>query len=314
MNRKKLIKIGIPAVFYSLLIIFFVLYLRSIDFTKLSHVSLNWIYLIISVVAGLVFRYWGAYIWIVILRGLGAKDITLSKELGYVYAKAWLGRYIPGTAPWILGKIYFASQHGISKNKLAVSSLLEGALQIVVMLVLSFGILLFDPRLDILGKDFKFLMGAVLIACIVCLIPKIFNFFVSLAYRILRRQKIEAEHLATTGVIVKGSLLYAIGAVVNAISLFYIAKAVYAPLPYNEIVFVMGVGTLASAASMLAIFAPSGIGVREGIQLALLSLIMPPEQALVVTIFTRLISIVTDLLFFGVAGIAHRAPDRSLPW
>jgi uncharacterized membrane protein YbhN (UPF0104 family) len=52
---------------------------------------------------------------------------------------------------------------------------------------------------------------------------------------------------------------------------------------------------------MLAFFAPSGIGVREGIQLALLNIIMPAEYALVITIFTRLWGVVTDFLFFGIA-------------
>lgn len=310
MTKNKLLRAVIPIVFYVLLAVFFVLYLKSIDFSKLQHVSFNWLYVGLSILLGLGFRYFGTYIWIVILRGLGARDVAYSPALIYVYAKSWLGRYIPGTAPWILGKIYFASQHGISRNKLAVSSLLEGALQVVVQMVLSFALLIFDRRLDVISGYLKLLMVVVLVACIVCLIPPVFNFFVAFAYRIVRRKRLDKEHYASAGIILRGAILYAFGAIINGLSLFFMAKAVYGPLPYDQILFVMGVGTLAGAASMLAFFAPSGIGVREGIQLALLSLIMPTEFALIITIFTRVCGIATDLIFFLFARLAYR-PVRN---
>ncbi|HEU0266338.1 MAG TPA: lysylphosphatidylglycerol synthase domain-containing protein, partial [Candidatus Saccharimonadaceae bacterium] len=308
-KKQKLIKI-IPAIFYILLIAFFILYIHSINFSKLHGAEFNWWYILLSIVFGLIFRYLGTYIWIIILRGLGAKDVKYSATLIYVYAKSWLGRYIPGTAPWILGKIYFASQHGISKNKLAVSSLLEGALQIVAQLVLSFALLVFDARLNKVSTDFKVLMTVVLIGCIICLIPPVFNFFVALAYRVLRHKTLEREHYANTQTILRGAGMYMVAAIINGFALYYIAKGVYGPLDYSQILFVMGVGTLAGAASMLAIFAPSGIGVREGIQLTLLSIIMPASFALIITVFTRIVSIITDLLFFGLASGADRITKK----
>lgn len=310
MNKRKLLKI-IPIVFYVLLIIFFVLYIRSINFSKLHGAEFNWWYIVLSIVLGLAFRYLGTYIWIIILRGLGAKDVRYSAPLIHVYAKSWLGRYIPGTAPWILGKIYFASKHGISKNKLAVSSLLEGALQVVVLMAMSFALLIFDPRLNVINGDFKLLMTVVLIGCIVCLVPRVFNFLVARAYKILRRKTLDREHYANTRTILRGAGMYAIGAIINGLSLFFIAKGVYEPLAYSQILFVMGVGTLAGAASMLAIFAPSGIGVREGIQLTLLSLIMPASFALIITIFTRIMGIITDLIFFGLSSAVERIRRRT---
>lgn len=306
MNKKKLLKL-IPIIFYVLLIIFFVLYIRSINFSKLHGAEFNWGYIVLSIILGLGFRYLGTYVWIVILRGLGAHDVHYSIPLIHVYAKSWLGRYIPGTAPWILGKIYFASKHGISKNKLAVSSLLEGSLQVVVLMALSFALLVFDPRLNIINGDLKLIMTAVLIGCIICLVPPIFNFLVALAYKILRRKTLDRNHYANTRTILRGAGLYAIGAVINGLSLFFIAKGVYEPLGYSQTLFVMGVGTLAGAAGMLAIFAPSGIGVREGIQLTLLSLVMPPSFALIITVFTRIMGIITDLIFFGLSSIFNRA-------
>jgi hypothetical protein len=264
---------------------------------------LGWGYLLLATVLALIKNFTGTFTWFTILRSLGATNLHLHKQLVYVYAKAWMGRYIPGTAPWILGKIYFASQHGISKQKLAVRSLLEGGLQIVTMLVFSLALLLFDKRLDVLGASFKLLMVAVAVAGIVILTPSIFNRLISKAYKLLRHKELPAEHLASNRTIVSGASLYLLDAAINGLSLFFIAKGIDPALPYSDILFAMGAASLAGAASMLAIFAPSGLGVREGIQLVLFSLIMPKELALAVTVATRLWSVGIDFVFLALSRL-----------
>ena len=74
----------------------------------------------------------------------------------------------------------------------------------------------------------------------------------------------------------------------------------------------MGASSLAGAVSMLAIFAPSGIGVREGIQLALLSIIMPTEYALVITVFTRLWGVAMDFIFLGTSYLLTQIKRKIL--
>ncbi len=308
MNMRNLAKKFIPIIFYLAFALFLVLYLRSIDLHSLKNIRINWLYTLLSIALGLAFRYWGAFIWVVILKGLGADRLDNKAELTYVYAKSWLGRYIPGTAPWILGKIYFASQHGISKNKLAVSSLLEAALQIVAALVLSFSILLFDSRFNSVDPLIKTAMSVALVVCVVVLIPKIFNYLLSMAYRVIRRKTLPVEHYTNTTTVIRGAGLYIIGSIINGLALFFIAKSLYDPLPYQDILFVIGVGTFSGAAGMLAIFVPSGIGVRDGIQLALLSLVVPVEYALAITIMARLLDVMTDLIFFALSSIVYRKP------
>jgi uncharacterized membrane protein YbhN (UPF0104 family) len=58
---------------------------------------------------------------------------------------------------------------------------------------------------------------------------------------------------------------------------------------------------------MVAIFAPAGLGVREAIQIAALMLVMDAETAVVATILMRLLSIVWDALFLGIAKLVRRA-------
>jgi uncharacterized membrane protein YbhN (UPF0104 family) len=303
MNNRfiKLLARAIPYIFYTLLIIFLAVYISRIDFAQFKSVHLAWHFVIIASVLGLAMRFWQIFIWFTLLKGLGAKDLHKStRQLIYVYAKSWLGRYIPGTAPWILGKIYFASKHGIAKSKLAVSSLLEGALQVSVVMIVAFAILIFDTRLDIINGTIKLLMIAVLIACILAIWPPIFNRLISLAHKLIRKKTIDPADLASNTTVVKGALLYVVGALLSGTALFFIAKAVYPALGYDNILFVIGVSNLAGALGMLAIFAPSGIGVREGILLGLLSIVMPTEFALLVTVTSRLWDVALDGIFFTI--------------
>jgi uncharacterized membrane protein YbhN (UPF0104 family) len=52
---------------------------------------------------------------------------------------------------------------------------------------------------------------------------------------------------------------------------------------------------------MLAVFAPAGLGVRDGLQLAALLFVTEPATAVMITLLMRLASIVWDLLFLGLA-------------
>lgn len=302
----------IPVLFYALLILFLALYLRKVDFARLAHLHVSWAYLALSVMLALIARYLGTFIWFLILRSLGARKLRLEGQLVYVYAKAWLGRYIPGTAPWILGKIYFASRHGLSKQKLAISSLLEAGLQIVTLLAFSLLLLSFDSRLDVLGDGFKLLMVAVAIVGAVVVSPPVYNRLIGLAFRFLKGQKLEADNVVANQTILRGSLLYLLDAGLNGVSLFLIAKSIDPGLAYHNIVFVIGAASLATAASMLAVFAPAGIGVRESIQLVLFALIMPKDLALAVTIAMRLWSVGIDLLFFACSWLLGHASAKRL--
>ncbi len=304
---QQLLKFGLKVIgplFYVALVVFLFIYVQRLDWSVLSGIQISWLYVSVAIIIALVARYWGAFIWIVLLKNLGANNLGQQLlPLLYVYAKSWLGRYIPGTAPWILGKIYFASKLGVSKNKLAVSSLLEGGLQILVTLVIAIVILLFDSRVSkVINTQLEIIMVVTLLVGVITVLPPVFNRLFALVFKLIKRKAFPAQHYATTKTIAQGTGLYVIGSLIGGLSFFFIAKAVYAPLQYTDLLFVLGLSNLANAASMLAIFAPSGIGVREGIQVVLLSLIMPVEFALLIAVITRIWSIVVDFLFFGIAA------------
>ncbi|MDB5170197.1 MAG: hypothetical protein JWN82_593 [Candidatus Saccharibacteria bacterium] len=286
--------------FFGLIAAFLVLYLQSIDWEKIGALSINWWRIGIASITGLSFLYLGAFIWRAILRALGATDLPSYGTTTDVYARAWMGRYIPGTVTWIAGKVYLASGWGISKSRLAVASLLEGGSQVAAMTFVSFLLLGFDTRLDVLSSAAQLALIGLGLLVLIILIPQVFNHAMHLAFKTLRRGA-ASEELRINGAAVRRAFsLYVVGTFLMGSACFFVIWSVVPGLHLYDIWFVVGTFGLATVAGMAAPFAPSGLGIRDGVQLVLLTAIMPKELALAATVLVRLWSVCLDLLFLGL--------------
>lgn len=310
-RTKKVLSRGIPIAFYVVLVVFLALYIKGIDWNEFGKAQFNIVFLIVATLFSLTFRYWGVGIWFFLLGKLGAGSLRGKyTELAYVYAKSWLGRYIPGAATWIVGKVYFASKLGISRARLGVSGLLEGALQIAATLALGLFLLVIDPRTEALDAWYRIAMLVAFVLCVVALIPRVFEFLVNLALRIVRRPPLDRSLFPRTSTMLASAGLYLGGALIAGISYYFISATIYPHIRATDILFIVGATSIASAASMLAIFAPGGLGVREAILGVLLAVVMPSEIAALIVVVTRVWSIAVDALFFATTGSTFIAQKR----
>ena len=275
------------------------LFRSKIDLTKI-----NLLYIVTVLVIGITIRYWNTVMWLLILSSLGAKNLTINfKRLLYIYAKSWMGRYIPGTLPWILGKIFFAAKLVISKNKLAISSLIEAALQIIVLLVISILLILTNNQLLKVNHQYTTILLLLAVVCIICIIPNVFNKILSIIYKISKQQSLQNENKITSSTIAIGVFMFTISSIANGIILFFITASIDNSISINQLFFIIATSCFASVIGMLAVFAPSGIGVRESIQLFLLSIIINPENALIIVILSRIVEIICDIIFWFSAKL-----------
>lgn len=295
-----------PPLFYTAAAAFLILYLSSIDYSSLSRLSLNWRLLFTSSLVAMAFRYWGVIVWRVILMELGTTTLPGFNAMAAVYAKAWMGRYIPGKVAWIVGKVYLAAAFGISKSRLAVSSLLEGGMQIVAILAVALLLLGMDTRLDVIPRLPKLLLLAGGACCLVALHPAVFNRLVRRTYTLVRREEPGPELTINNRAAFKSFVLYSIGAIISGSSFYLLATAVDPAIEPDMYLYFVGAYTLAGAIGMATPLLPSGIGVRDGVLLGLLTIALPAEIAVALTVLSRLWSAVIDVLFYAVAAIAPR--------
>jgi glycosyltransferase 2 family protein len=296
----------ISTIFVVAIIAFLGAYLARVDYSKLEMLTFDWQMLVLATIVALSFRFWGVYIWQVILYELGSAPLPDFRILSSVYSKAWMGRYIPGKVAWITGKIYMAGSLGISKSRLAVSSLLEGGMQILALLATSMLLLGFDPRLEVFKGEPRLLLVGFACVCLFALTPKVFNALVRRAYLIVRKHEPGPDLRINQRIAFKAFWLYSIGAIFSGTSFFFLAKAVDPAVSHSLYIFFVGSYNLAGALGMATPILPSGIGVRDGVLLVLLALVLPPEVAVALAVLGRLWSAAVDVLFYIVSAAALR--------
>lgn len=306
--QKRLLGIG----FIVLIVAFFYLYLRGIDYSKIESLTIDWPVLFGATLLSLAFRYWGVFIWRTILKDLGSTSLPKFDILSAVYSRAWMGRYIPGSVTWIAGKIYLASTIGISKSRLTVASLLEAAVQIVAITTVSLLLVGFDPRTEVIAVELKLLLVAGAAGLLVSLHPAIFNRVIRFVFKKIRRKEAYDELRTNKKTVARSFVLYAAGAFISGGAYFFMSQAIYPTITWDLFFYLVGAYNLAGVIGMATPLVPSGLGVRDGAQLILLSVVFPKEIALALTIFSRLWSAVVDVIFFFSAQIYHRLKNSQL--
>ena len=94
--------------------------------------------------------------------------------------------------------------------------------------------------------------------------------------------------------------LFVLNWIVLGLGIYMLTCSVY-PVSVDKFLYVSGIYGLSRIIGILAVFAPSGIGVSEGILLVGLMLIMPEEYAVVISIISRLWVTVSELALVAAA-------------
>ena len=284
--------------FYATIAGAFAWFAWRVDWASLDGLDVAWGWVAVATALALAFRYLGVGVWRLVLARLGAERLPPFRVLADVYAKAWMARYIPGTLPWIAGKVYLAAEQGISKSRLAVSTLVEAAAQVVAVAAVSLGLLALDPRIGEVSPVLRWVVAAGALAAFAAMTPPVFNRLVALGFRLLRRGT--PTHVDWR--IVRDCLaLYALGAAVSGLAYAVLMRAIVPDLSGADLPYLVGAFGFAGVVGILTPLVPSGLGTRDATQLVLLLVVVPAPTAALVVLFTRVWSAVADVLFWAVA-------------
>lgn len=233
-----------------------------------------------------------------------------------VCGRAWIGRYLPGKLWVVGGKVVLGARLGIPKRILGVVSLTELALILLVCGTFGTGFLLAAslmgvPELPIVPVALALLAGFIAIT------PPVFRRVLNAIARVMRRRPLEPDEVLSGRSLFGASLRwFAMAAFGSTIWVCYLA----ALLPPESITpelmcLAIGAGPIGAILGMVAIFAPAGIGVREGTQATLLSILIPAEEAIALALLARMVNIVGDVCFFLLASLLGRrdGPPAEAP-
>ena len=245
-------------------------------------------------------------IWGFILTRLAGNSISLPACVR-LFLYSWLGRYVPGTVPYHAARVLAAESLGTGKTKVGASIAYE------TVLLLGSGAFIgcLGALIGLGGQDsaLLYLLAAIPLALLLPVVLQA-NVLVPITNRVLRlvrRPDIGPDSFLSGRQATAIFLGYALVHVVNGFAFVLVLAA----LDQGDINLAMAIGayTLGGVIGAVAIFVPSGIGVREGVIVGLLSSAAPPEEALIAAATARAISIVADVLpaavLLGLASLRH---------
>lgn len=227
------------------------------------------------------------------------------------FAIVWIGRlgkYVPGKLASALGTVWMLRREGVPVRAAGSAVFLCQGLMVTIGLLVASPLTLWQPVYQRLPMAW---LGCVLVlsAGLVFLHPRGFfavSDFVLGKLRLppLRTQRRYRNYLGCLGTLVVNVALGGIG-------LWFVARSV-TDVPIKWVPVLTSAGALAGAVGFLAVFAPGGLGVREGILLIILGRIIAPGDSAVVVVGARLMEVVVEIAMAGVGLLILRfLPKRS---
>ncbi len=293
---KKIISIFI--VFFILAYVFKYIYLNW-HLVKDIMLHANLTMLFISVVVLALHMILNIKIWQTILKLLGENlDYTRCFR---VWAYSQLGRYVPGKVWMIFGRIYLSEKEGLGRKNVFISIYLELLTSFIAAFLLS----LFIIRKFYFTQNINSLYMALIIIAVLIFLTnlKLIQNIINYALTRLKRTNIQLSisYKATLGLI----CLYTVSWLLSGIGLYLQINSI-SQVTFNNILIYSGIITAAWIIGLLSIFAPSGIGVREGVLTFLLSFLLPVHVAAIIAVISRLLYTITEMIFALIARLMPR--------
>ena len=303
-------KLAIALVFYALLAAFLGQYLRATDWSTLARLDVDVRYLLLALPLSLATRFVQPLAWRALIEGFG-EPAPPYPQLTHVYALSWLGRYIPGKVAWIGAKILFGREHGVSAATLAASSVAEAILHLSTALAVALLLSAFWGDAIPLGPNVELLAVVALAVLSVALVPSLFDRVMRLATSRARTGTPVAGQRLRGRALLTAAAVYVTIHAVSGIPVFLIIRAMHASIDSALVPELTAAILIAGTMGTLAVFAPAGLGVREGILIVALGALMPRAIAVAAVVVLRLWAIALDVMFYGIAALVARMPRKQ---
>lgn len=243
-------------------------------------------------------------LWGAMTTHLGGGRIDMLEAVR-VHCASWLLKYIPGQVGSVTNKVLWAGQRGISRTLVLISFVYENVFLLIGSIVPTFVILLLADSFVGSEDETSTLLPAVLALVPLILVTdrRVFRWAVKLIARRALKQDVPQEYFLSSRAALGYQLAFLLPRVVNGIGFVLIARS-FLDVAASAYLPLAAIYVLAGAIGILAVFVPSGLGVRESVIVLLASRYMPVEQAIVLSLLARLYSTVGDgivaLLYAGL--------------
>ena len=235
-----------------------------------------------------------AIAWTKVLEFYGESEKGILKSV-YLYSLAETKRYIPGNIFSFISRVQKFSTDSIPKKTVITALALEAFVMVLSALIISL------PSIFGLSKlnDYLFvlLLGLIVFSVFLGLLYKNAFKLKSLFARVFHRKNI-FEYINIISLSALAWIFFGLANFFFMVSLF--------PNDPNLVLKLSSVFVLAWLIGYLSFVAPMGLGVREAVLVYLLAPFVPLYAGAAVAVFTRLLFVVSEVIFLALSFIVHK--------
>jgi len=202
-----------------------------------------------------------------------------------------LGKFVPGYVFYIGGRVYFYNHEGASKKLVSFCFIFENICTLIAATSL-FIISLMFVNVEFINQ-YKWMAIVFLILMFVIINPFFIKKGLNLLLKIFKKDPVEI--VISYKDIFFIVLLFILNWLIQGLGFYLLVNSIY-PVHISDFFFIAGSYALACVIGILAIFAPSGIGVRESIMVMTLKNIMPEPITVVISVIARIWATIGELV------------------
>lgn len=260
-------------------------------------------YLIPALLAALAFYLFSFAVWRILARRFGVKARLVNE--GKAFFISQLGKYVPGKVTLLLLRL--EGYRGNSKRNVTVATGVEMIASLASWCLIVSVLLVFLPSDAPNYIRYTGIGGVVVL--ISSLNPIFLKRFVNWALRLFGREGI--DEIPSYGVMLSFVAVYMVGGLLQGLVIYFVLNSFF-PVSLYYYPAVTAAYLIAVLIGIAAVFAPSGIGVREGILFLALPMVAPKPSIVASVVATRLLLTFVEVSLGIVATIAARiSPDNK---
>jgi uncharacterized membrane protein YbhN (UPF0104 family) len=296
---QRILTVALVCVIFFFLIRSLIANWAQIPFTELRF---NTPYLIISFLCLAIYFSLLTRGWSSIVAELGSK-VPYGRAF-WIVSTSQIAKYIPGGIWYTVGRVYLARTEKVKEEIGLLSVVFETFLLMLTNLIIFLISINF-----IRGEAYlsPFMSITFIVVILILLYPPLLNKLLNLGLRMLKKPtvKLHARYLSILNI---STYFFALW-IAQIAGYFFLINSIYQvgiwQLPNLATAY-----TLSWITGFIVLFAPGGLGVREGMMTLLLSIILPLPLAIAISFITRVwITIFEVLVFF--AGLLVRGKPET---
>lgn len=271
---------------------------KQLSYIEWRFLDLDWRFLWLAMLAAILTRGCVGGFYKILLNLLGFPLFPYRTAMA-VSCISFLGKYVPGKAAIVANVVYLLARYQVRASLSGMVPILNNGMTVLIAFVLSLPVLFLPWSQEIIPFS-RVWFAVLIIAAGIAIWPRIFLGVSDILLRVIGRPPLNISltlrQMILPAILVMGQCLF------SGIATWCIAKMISPSLTFSSVPMVISVTAMAGGLGIIALFAPAGLGVIEGIYLIALSPLIGSELAALSAICLRLLQTITDI-FMAIAGI-----------